>query len=152
MTRHDHPGGRAAAPARPLMAGPRWYRTRIRTWGPALGLVPMALFGLVCWVALASGDGRSSGLLGLVAGVSAAPGLLVAGVPFADTSTYPAAIVASAVLWLLLGLISSRRATRRSIASWRDYTRELSWLSVAVVLGAIVALAAAAAILDESLV
>ena len=53
---------------------------------------------------------------------------------------------------LLLGLIASRRATRSTVASWRDYWREMTYLTVAVVIGAIVALAAATKILDESLV
>ena len=55
-------------------------------------------------------------------------------------------------LWLLLGLIASRRATRSTVASWRDSWREMTYLAVAVVIGAIVALAAATKILDESLV
>ena len=68
---------------------------RIRVLGPLLGLVPMALFGAIAWLSLRLGDGRTSGLLGLVAGVAAAPGLLFAGAPFADDSSYPMAVVAS---------------------------------------------------------
>ena len=112
----------------------------------------MAVLGAVAWLALRLGDGRSSGLIGLVGGVAAAPGLLVAGAPFADDSRYPLAIAASALLWLVLGLLASRRATRSPMASWRDYWRELTWLTVAVVVGAIAALVASTAILGESLV
>lgn len=139
-------------PPEPLIAGPRWYRTRIRVFGPLLGLVPMALLGAIAWLSLRIANGRTSGLLGLVAGVSAAPGLLFAGAPFADDSRYPMAIVASVPLWLFLGLVASRRATRSTVASWRDFWREMTFLTIAVVLGAIVALAAATMILDESLV
>ena len=115
-------------------------------------MVPMALLGAISWLSLRIGEGRTSGLLALVAGVSAAPGLLFVGAPFADDAKYPMAILASVPLWLLLGLISARRATRSTVASWRDYWREMTYLTVAVVIGAIVALAAATKILDESLV
>lgn len=124
---------------------------RIRLLGPLVGLVPMALLGAVSWLSLRIGDGRTSGLIGLVAGVSAAPGLLFAGAPFADDARYPMAVLASAPLWIVLGLIASRRATRAAIATWRDYWREMTFLTIAVVLGAIVALAAATWILGESL-
>jgi hypothetical protein len=135
----------------PLVAGPRWYRARIRVLGPLLGLVPMALLGGFAWLVLRIGDGRTSGLLGLVAGVSAAPGLLIVGAPFADDSQYPMAVLCSIPLWLLLGFVASRRATRSTVASWRDYWREMIFLTIAVILGAIAALAAATYILGESL-
>jgi hypothetical protein len=83
--------------------------------------------------------------------VAAAPGLLFAGAPFADDSSYPMAVVASIPMWLVLGWLASRRATRSTVASWRDYWREMTFLTIAVVLGAIVALAAATSVLGESL-
>jgi len=152
MTRHDHPGPAPAESVRPLTAGPRWYRARIRLFGPVLGLLPMAVLGGIAMFALQVGDGRSSGLIGLIGGVSAAPGLLVAGAPLADDGPYPLAVVASIPLWLVLGLIASRRATARSLASWRDYHRELLWLTIGVVLGAIGALIAATSFLGRSLI
>jgi hypothetical protein len=117
-----------------------------------LGVVPMAVLGLVAVIALQVGDGRTSGLIGLIGGVSAAPGLLVVGAPFADEGGYPMAVLASIPLWLVLGLIASRRATKRPVASWRDYWRELTWLTIGVVIGGIAALVAATTILGESLV
>jgi len=42
--------------------------------------------------------------------------------------------------------------TRSTVASWRDYWREMLLLSVSVVIGAIVALIVAAASLTQSLV
>ena len=112
----------------------------------------MALFGAISVIVLRVGDGRSSGLIGLVSGVTAAPGLLVAGAPLADDGRYPLAVVASIPLWLLLGWIASRRATGRLMASWRDYTRELTWLTSGVLIGAIAALVAATTVLGESLI
>lgn len=134
------------------MAGPRWYRTRIRLFGPFLGLVPMAVLGGAALAALRLGDGRLSGLIGLIGGVSAAPGLLIAGAPLASSENYPVAVLASAPMWLALGLIASRRATTRVVASWRDYWRELIFLTIGVVLGALAALIAATQILGESIV
>lgn len=115
-------------------------------------MFPMAILGLISIVALRSGDGRTSGLIGLVSGVSAAPGLLVVGAPLADDTLYPIAILASVPLWLVIGLIASRRATRSTIAGWGDYSRELLWLTVGVMMGAAGALIAATAILGESLI
>ena len=143
----DHPDSGGA-----LIAGPRWYRSRIRVLGPLLGLVPMAVLGGAGLLTLRMGNGRTSGLIGLVAGVSAAPGLLLAGAPFADDATYPRAVLLSVPLWLLLGLLASRRATRSTIASWRDYWREMLLLTLAVVVGAVVALVIAAASLTQSIV
>jgi len=133
------------------MAGPRWYRARIRLLGPLFGLIPMVILGAIAMIALRVGDGRTSGLVGLFAGVSAAPGLLLAGAPFADDARYPLAVLASTPLWLLLGLLASRRATRHPTANWSDYALELLWLTIAVVLGACGALIAATAVLGESL-
>ena len=134
------------------MSGPRWYRHRIRRWGWLAGLLPMAVIGAAAWLVLKIGDGRPSGMFGLVAGVIAAPGLLVAGAPFADSSNYPLAVVASVPLWLGIGFVASRRATASPVANWRDYSRELFWLTVAVAAGAGAALLAATLYLGESLV
>lgn len=112
----------------------------------------MAVMGSAAALALALGDGRSSGLLGLIGGVSAAPGLLVAGAPFADDSRYPLAVLASIPLWLVLGWLASRRATRSPMARFGDYWRELLWLTIGVVIGAVAALVIAAQVLGESLV
>lgn len=112
----------------------------------------MAILGAIATIALRVGDGKTSGLVGLVAGVSAAPGLLIAGAPFSDDARYPLAVLASSLLWLLLGLLASRRATRIPTATWRDYARELLWLTIAVVAGCGLALVAATASLGESLI
>ncbi len=112
----------------------------------------MAVFGVISLVSLRVGNGRTSGLIGLMSGVSAAPGLLVAGAPFADDSRYPLAVLASIPLWLLLGLLASRRATARPVANWADYWRELLWLTLGVVAGACAALIAASMVLGESLI
>ncbi|MCU0261548.1 MAG: hypothetical protein MUE78_11055 [Ilumatobacteraceae bacterium] len=134
-----------------VVDGPRWYRSRIRSLGPLAALVPPALLGALAWWVLRSSEGRTSGLFGLVAGVIAAPGLLVAGAPFSDDATYRIAVLASAGMWLLLGLVASRRATRSPVATWRDFWREYSLVALGVALGAISALIASTAVLGEAL-
>ena len=136
----------------PLTAGPRWYKKRIRTLGPLFGTIPMIVFGAISMLALGLFDGRTSGLVGLFAGAIAAPGLLVAGAPFGDESVYPLAILASVPFWLLLGFVAAWRATRRPIASWGDYTRELMYLTLAVAVGVSIALLVSAQVVGQSLV
>ena len=112
----------------------------------------MAVIGSAAWVVLRIGDGRPSGLFGLGAGVTAAPGLLVAGAPFADSGSYPLAVLGSVPLWAALGWFAGRRATMRPVADWGDYAREMLWLTTAVAIGAVAALVIAALALGESLV
>ncbi len=135
----------------PLVAGPRWYRSRIRSFGWLVALVPPAAVGAMAWLSLQLADDRWSGLVGLFGGVVAAPGLLVAGAPLADESNYPLAVVASTPLWLLIGLVASRRATRSPMATWREFWREYAWMFAGVAVGASGALVAATVILGESL-
>jgi len=141
--------GRSRAP---VPEGPRWYRSRIRRLGPLFGLVPMIVIGAVAWLALRLGEGRTSGMIGLAGGAIAAPGLLVAGAPFSSSDGYALAVMASVPLWLLLGFVAARRATRSPIATWASYGKELLWLTVAVGVGAGIALGGAALSLGESLV
>jgi hypothetical protein len=112
----------------------------------------MALLGGIAYIALQVGESRTTGMIGLLAGGSAAPGLFVAGAPFADDSHFPAAVALSLPLWMVLGYVSAHRATRRSLASWRDFWRELIWLTVAVMVGAAGALVVATATLGQSLI
>lgn len=111
----------------------------------------MIALGAVALVSLKAGDGRNSGLLGLFAGATAAPGLLVAGAPLADESRFPLAILASVPLWLVLGFVASQRATRRPVATWSDYGRELAYLTIAVAIGAAVALLIASRYVGDGL-
>jgi hypothetical protein len=112
----------------------------------------MALLGGCSWLVLRIGNGRLSGTIGLVTGATAAPGLLVAGAPFADDARYPTAVLASVPVWLVLGLVASRRATRPLMASWRDYWRELAFLGAALMAGVVGAMVVSTTILGESLV
>jgi hypothetical protein len=119
--------------------------------GPLLALVPPGVLGVVAWAALRASDDRWSGVVGLFGGVIAAPGLLVAGAPFGNDSTYRLAVIASAPLWILVGFAASRRSTRSPMATWSDFWREYSWLALGVAVGAVGALVVASAVLGESL-
>lgn len=135
----------------PLIDGPRWYRIRIRSWGPLLGLLVPALIGGASYAALHLSDTAWSGAVGLVGGVIAAPGLLIAGAPFGNRSIYPTAVAASAVAWVLVGFLASRRATRNPLATWSDYWRHYFWMAAGIWVGAGVALGVATVSLGEAL-
>jgi hypothetical protein len=135
----------------PLVDGPRWYRTRIRLWGPFLALIVPAVVGAIASAALSWSDAAWSGAVGLIAGVMAAPVLLMVGAPFGDSDLYPYAIAGSVLLWMLIGVVASRRATRNPMATWRDYWRHYAWLCGGVWVGCIAALGIAGAVISDSL-
>ena len=50
---------------------------------------------------------------------------------------FPDAEVASVALWLFVGVIASRRATRNPMATWADYWRHFAWLCGGIWLAAL---------------
>jgi hypothetical protein len=114
-------------------------------------VVPPGILGVVAWCLLAWFEGRWTSMIGLFGAVIAAPGLLVAGAPFGTDEHYRLAVLASIPLWLVLGFVASRRATRSPIATWADYWREYAWMSAGVAAGAIGSLVVASAVLGEAL-
>ncbi len=129
--------------ASPVPHGPRAYRRRLRRFGPFAGIVPAAAMSLASLAALHNNSSSIRGLTGFLLAVLAAPTLLVAGAPLTTgTPMYGAAIVASALIWLAIGSLSSRRATRTPVASWGDFWREFVWLAAGVWVGVLVSLAA----------
>jgi hypothetical protein len=136
----------------PVPLGPRAYRSKIRGSGPLVALLPPAALGVISLLLLRGHTSLVRGVAGFVAAVFAAPGLLVAGVPLrSGRSLYLAAVAGSAVLWMIVGAISARRATRVPAASWRDFWHEYVWLAVGVWLGVVVALAAVNLIFGRAL-
>lgn len=135
----------------PVTDGPRWYRSRIRTWGAPLGLLAPAIVGAIALAAMRVSDAVWSGAVWLIGGVFAAPCLLLVGAPFGEEDLYPIAIGASVVLWLLVGLLAARRATRNPVATWSDYWRHYAWLCGGIWAGCAVALGVAAAVISDSL-
>jgi hypothetical protein len=149
------PGARPAPaqppPGTPLVEGPRWYRSRIRTWGPFAALIVPSIVGAIAYLSLRLFDTAWSGAVGLIGGVFAAPALLAAGAPFGDRGLYPVAIAASGLLWLLVGVLASRRATRNPVATWSDYWRHYAWMCGGIWAGASIALVIAALSISDSL-
>ncbi|HEY0519808.1 MAG TPA: hypothetical protein VGC84_09985 [Ilumatobacteraceae bacterium] len=123
--------------------GPREYRSKIRGAGPVVALLPPAVIGCMSLLLLRGHTSFVRGIAAFLTAILAAPGLLVAGVPLrSGGGVYVLAVVGSAVLWMIVGVISARRATRLPAASWRDYWHEYAWLAAGVWLGVVVALAA----------
>lgn len=114
-------------------------------------MVLPAILGALAYASLEYSDASWSGAVGLLGGVAAAPGLLVVGAPFGDSSLYSIAIAASGVLWMAVGLIASRRATRNPLATWADYWRHYFWLAGGIWVGAGIALGLATVSIGEAL-
>jgi hypothetical protein len=134
-----------------VVEGPRWFRNQIRGKGPFLALGPPLVIGAVSLLLLNAFSTRTTGMTGLVLGFFAAPALPALGAPFSDSSRYPVAIAASVVLWLIVGLISARRATRNPMASWSDYWRTFWWLAAGIWMGTLASLFVATVVLGRSL-
>lgn len=126
-----------------LIGGPRWYHRRIRLLGPLLALLIPGLVGAIAYSSLQLFDSAWSGSVGLIGGYFAAPTLLAIGAPFADRRVYPIAAAAAALMWLLVGLLASRRATRNPMATWGDFWRHYLWMLGGIWVGVTVALAVA---------
>jgi hypothetical protein len=136
----------------PVPLGPRAYRSKLRGSGPIVGLVPPAILGAISVLLLRGHTSLLRGIAGFLTAVLAAPGLLVAGAPLrSGRAVYIAAVVGSTILWMVVGAIAARRATRVPVASWRDYWREYAWLAAGVWLGVVVALAAVNLIFGRAL-
>lgn len=132
--------------------GPRAYRARLRMLGPLAALMPALVMGAVALLMLRNNSSLARGIGGFALAIFAAPGLLAAGVPLSSgASTYFVAIVASAALWLLIGVLASRRATRSPVATWRDFWREWAWPAAGVWIGVAGALAVADLVLGRTL-
>jgi hypothetical protein len=133
--------------------GAREYRSNIRRLGPLVGAAPATAMGLVALVFVHGNHSAGRGVLSFLCAIGAAPGLLVYGVPLAHGSgTYLPAIGLSALGWVGIGAMASFRATRRPVATWRDFWREYLWLAAGVWLGTGFALVAADLLLGRALI
>lgn len=119
--------------------------------GPLAALVVPVIVGGIAYLSLRLFDTAWSGAVGLIGGVFAAPALLAAGAPFGDRGLYPMAVAASGLLWILVGFLAARRATRNPMATWADYWRHYAWMCGGIWAGAAIALGAAALSISDSL-
>lgn len=135
-----------------VIEGPRWYRHRIRVWGHWLALVVPGVVGAIAWISLRLFDSAWSGAVGLIGAVFAAPALLFVGAPFGERSSYPYAVLVSAALWMLVGFIAARRATKNPTADWSDFWRHYFVMLTGIWLGAGIALAVAGVSVGRDLI
>lgn len=126
------------ARARYVIEGPRWFRSEIRHKGPLFALIPPLALGALALVCINFFETQITGLIGLASAYFAAPALPALGAPFSDSTRHPLAIGLSALLWVAVGVIASRRATRHPMASWSDFWRTYAWLAGGVWLGALI--------------
>lgn len=141
------PAARLPAPTSPVRRGPREYRRKVRHRGPLAGLLLPIAIGLVGLLLLRDNTQAWRGAAGFLLAIAAAPVLLVAGAPLTAGQSYTLAVLASAALWVILGAIAGRLATRTPVATWRDFWREYLWLAGGVWLGVVLALVASNLIL-----
>jgi hypothetical protein len=133
--------------------GARAYRSNIRRLGPLVAAAPAATMGVAALMLVHGNTSAGRGALSFLCAIAAAPALLVYGVPLSHgSSTYLPAIGVSALGWLGIGVWASFRATRRPVATWRDFWREYLWLSAGVWLGTGFALLAADLLLGRALI
>jgi len=117
----------------------------LRHRGGAVAVVASLLLALIGLVLVAL-PGPLTGVIGFL--LLALPVLPIVGVPAVSAaSSYFLATVASCVLWFAVGHLSSRRATRRAIASWPEWFREYRPVAIGIWIGALLALGVSAIVL-----
>lgn len=126
------------ARARYVIEGPRWFRSEIRHKGPLFALGPPIVLGIVALVCINVFQSHLTGTLGLITAYIAAPALPVVGAPFSGSDRHALAIGVSAVLWVVVGAVAARRATRDPMATWIDFWRTYAWLAGGIAVGALV--------------
>ena len=113
--------------------------------------IPAGVLAAVSWLLLHDNTSTARGVGGFLLATLAAPLLLIAGAPLrAGTGVYWLAVAASIAGWMVVGAVAARRATRRPIATWRDYWRDFGWLAGAIWLGALLSLVIANLILGRA--
>jgi hypothetical protein len=123
------------------------HRAMLRRRGAFAALRIALAIGFVGGVLIAL-PGALLGVIGFLLLVMAAPTLSVLGVPAVTSPViYAAGAATSVVLWLVIGRLAARRATRRAVASWPEWRREFLPLAAGVWFGALLALALAAFVL-----
>jgi hypothetical protein len=113
------------------------YRRLLRQRGgiyAAAGATVIGVLGVVLMVL----PGRVTGLLGFALVIAACPLLVAFGVPLTVSVTSVAfGSLASLALWFAVGQWAAHRATRESVADWRDWWSRFWPLAIAVALGGV---------------
>ena len=150
-------GAPMVAVHQPVPAGPLAYHRRIRTIGPIVAMVPPAIVlavttalrgVLACDVGACGRQVVTSWILPAMS----LPTAMLWGIPIEDGTTRLIGVLASsASVWLLVGVVATRRATRSLVATWRDFWREYLWLALSIWAGVGVGLLVLSKVLDTGL-
>jgi hypothetical protein len=117
-----------------------------------VALVLPALLGIVSLLMLRNSHSTMRGIGGFVAAVLAAPLLPAFGAPIrSGGGRYAVAVLASAVVWLLIGLLASRRAARRPVATWGGFWAEYLLLALSAWVGVVLSLIASNLVMGRAL-
>lgn len=145
---NDEPPAAAAAPpvlayrpGEPVPDGPVANRRRIRQLGALAGLVPPIIAAGLGALLLWGSNTGWRGVPGFGLLVAAMPVLPITGVPAEGGNTrYLIAVVTSAVMWLVIGSVAARRATKLPVATWEDWVEEYRRLAIGAAAGGVAAL------------
>ena len=122
-------------------------RGTVRKMG-GLFAIALSLAVLIVGLLLIVLPGSITGVLGFVLTVIALPTLPMFGVPAVGGFVrYFLSVVSSLALWWAIGHYAARRAIQSTISSWPEWLREFRPLAIGIVLGSLISLALAAAVL-----
>lgn len=120
--------------------------------GPFAALLPAVVLGALSIGLLRNNTAASRGIAGFGMAVFAAPALLFAGIPLSSAAIRMAiGIGCSVALWLAMGILAARRATRSPVATWKDFWREFAWLAAGIWIGVVAGLVAIQILLGGAL-
>jgi hypothetical protein len=123
------------------------HRDTVRKMGGFFAIA-LSIAVLIVGLLLLVLPGSITGILGFVLTVIALPTLPLFGVPATGGFVrYFLSLISSLFLWWVIGHYAARRAIQSTISSWPEWLREFRPLAIGIVLGSIISLALAAAVL-----
>lgn len=123
------------------------HREIVRTRGGVFA-VALSIAVLMVGLVLLILPGSITGVAGFALTVIALPTLPLFGVPATGGfARYSLSFISSLLLWWIIGHYAARRAIQSTISSWPEWLREFRPLAIGVVLGSLISLALAAAVL-----
>jgi hypothetical protein len=123
------------------------HRDTVRKMGGFFAIA-LSIAVLIVGLLLLGLPGSITGVPGFVLTVIALPTLPLFGVPATGGFVrYFLSLISSLFLWWVIGHYAARRAIQSTISSWPEWLREFRPLAIGIVLGSIISLALAAAVL-----
>lgn len=123
------------------------HRDTVRKMGGFFAIA-LSIAVLIVGLLLLVIPGSITGVPGFVLTVIALPTLPLFGVPATGGFIrYFLSLISSLFLWWVIGHYAARQAIQSTISSWPEWLREFRPLAIGIVLGSIISLALAAAVL-----